>query len=87
MIKTGKKILFFILMLFFGINLSCERIEPDDNDGTGEELQTILNPDVKFLDHSDFKYIGVLEELLIFEVLDGSKITLIGTVVFYDDED
>ncbi len=84
MILRGSKILFFILMLI-SIHFACERIEPVDYKGTGEGFVTIINPDVKNLSNTEFKYLGVLDEKHVFEILSEVHLPVVGDIFYYSD--
>ena len=87
MIKAGKISIYFIILLVFGIYYSCERIEPENKEGLGDLLQTVMNEDAKWLDASKYEYLGIIEQRHIFEIIGSPEIPSEGDLVFYHDSE
>ena len=86
MIKPGKILLIFVLLLSISY-LGCERIDPHEREGDGEEFQTLEEKDVIFLSPDIYTYLGVVDGMHIFEVSGSPVLPSLGSLVYFTDED
>jgi PKD repeat protein len=85
MIKPAKiSLLLFLLVpcLYY----SCERIEPDEKQGSGDILQTTMSEEAIWLDGSMYTYLGTIDQRRIFEIQGSPDIPVKGDIVYYSDE-
>ncbi len=87
MSKGGRTYLLLIFALITSLFLACERIEPVGVDGEGDELGTMINPGVIWLDTTDYKYLGLLDQKHIFEFSGTQDLPSPGDLVYFYNSD
>jgi len=82
-----RRYIFAALAFILAFSYACERIEPVGVDGDSEGLTTIINQNVISLDTASFKYIGLIDGKLIFDLHGTPDIPLEGDIIYYPGSD